>query len=131
MCDRERRIISIRVACSKLATRKNMLERCNPQTVEKARTEARTWRNAAKVLNELYGVSLSFSAWRDYASGRRDIADPETRAKLMLPPRACPSCGRKHAQRKPTATKKLRVYGYPVETVKTLFEVIELQHAPR
>ena len=108
-----------------------MLERCNPQTVEKAHTEARTWRKAAQALNNLYGVNLSHTAWRDYAKGKRDIADPETRARLMLPPRACPSCGRKHAQRKPTATKKIRVYGYPVETVRTFLEVIELQHAPR
>ena len=108
-----------------------MLERCNPQTVEKAHTEARTWRKAAEALNNFYGVNISHTAWRDYAKGKRDIADPETRARLMLPPRACPSCGRKHAQRKPTATKKIRVYGYPVETVRTFLEVIELHHAPR
>ena len=109
-----------------------MQKRCNPQIVEKAHSESRTWRNAAKVLNDMYGVSLSFSAWRDYASGRRDIADPKTRARLMLPPRSCPTCGHKKAQRnKPTATKRTRVYGYPVQKMQTFTEVIELQDAPR
>jgi hypothetical protein len=108
-----------------------MLQRCNPQIVQKAHLEAQSWRKAAQALNNLYGVSLSFAAWRDYASGRRDIADPETRAHLMLPPRACPSCGHKHSLRKPTKQKKIRVYGYPIEKVKTFFEAIELHNAPR
>jgi hypothetical protein len=108
-----------------------MLQRCNPQIVEKAHLEARSWRKAAQALNNLYGVSLSFAAWRDYASGRRDIADPETRVRLMLPPRACPFCGHKHTTRKPTKSKQIRVYGYPVEKAKTFVEVIELHNAPR
>lgn len=77
-----------------------MQKRCNPQIVNKTRLEVRTWRNAAKALNNLYGVSLSHTAWRDYASGRRDIADPEARLRLMLPARACPLCGYKHPERR-------------------------------
>lgn len=108
-----------------------MPERCNSQIVEKAHVEARSWRKAARSLNELYGVSLSHATWRDYAKGKHDIADPETRVRLMLPARACPSCGHKRAQRKPPKQKKIRVYGYPIKKVKTFFEMIELHHAPR
>ena len=107
------------------------MERCNPQIVEKAHIEARSWRKAARTLNELYGVSLSHATWRDYAKGRHDIADPETRARLMLPARSCPACGHKNAQRRPTARNKIRVYGYPVQKLQTFLEVIELRSALR
>jgi hypothetical protein len=83
-----------------------MQKRCNPQTVEKTYLQYRSWRKAARALNDLYGVSLSHTAWRDYAQGKHDIADSETRARLMLPPRACPSCGHKHTTRKPTTKPK-------------------------
>ena len=108
-----------------------MLERCNPQIVENVHSQARSWRKAARALNELYSVSLSHTTWRDYAIGKHDIADPDTRARLMLPARACPSCGRKHAKRKPITPKRIRVHGYQAEIVKTFFEVIELRNAPR
>ncbi|MBC7879586.1 MAG: hypothetical protein H7Y59_20650 [Anaerolineales bacterium] len=99
--------------------------------VEKAHSQALSWRKAARALNVLYGVSLSHTAWRDYAMGKHDIANPETRARLMLPARACPSCGHKHATPKPAKQKKIRVYGYPIEKVKTFFEALDLHHAPR
>lgn len=108
-----------------------MLERCNRQIVENAHLQAHSWRKAARRLNELYGVSLSHATWRDYAIGKHDIADPETRARLMLPARACPSCGHKRIMRKPAKQKRIREYGYPIEKVKTFFEMIELHHAPR
>jgi hypothetical protein len=107
-----------------------MLQRCNPQIVEKAHLQARSWRKAAQALNDLYGVSLSHTAWRDYAIGAHDIADPATRARLMLPARACPSCGRKHATRKQPKQKRIREFGYPIEKAKTFLEVLDLHHAP-
>lgn len=33
--------------------------------------------------------------WRDYATGRRDIASAAARAALGLGPRPCPKCGHK------------------------------------
>jgi hypothetical protein len=103
----------------------------NPQIVEKAHLQARSWRKVASELNDLYGVSLSHTAWRDYAIGKHDIADSETRAHLMLPPRACPSCGHKHAQRKPTKSKRIRTYVNQPEKVNTFIKEIELRDAPR
>ena len=108
-----------------------MLKRCNPQIVEQAHVQAHSWRKAAQALNAMYGVSLSHTTWRDYAKGRHDIADPETRSRLMLPARACPACGHKHTSRKPIKQKKVRVYGFPVEKTKTFFEVSELHDAPK
>ena len=108
-----------------------MLQRCTPQIAEKTYLQARSWRKAARELNEIYGVSLSHAAWCDYAKGRHDIADPETRSRLMLPARACPSCGYKRLARKLPKQKRIREYGYPIEKAKTFFEVIELHHAPR
>jgi hypothetical protein len=108
-----------------------MLERCNPQMVENVHSQARSWRKAARALNELYSVSLSHTAWRDYAIGRHDIADSETRTRLMLPLRACPSCGHKHVASKTTKPKKIREYGYQIEKIKSMVEVLELHHAPR
>jgi hypothetical protein len=43
-------------------------------------------------LNALYGVNLPHLTWRDFAMKRRDIADPKTRAALLLGPRPCPTC---------------------------------------
>jgi len=108
-----------------------MIKRCNPQKVEEIYLQVRSWRKTARALNDLYGVSLSHTAWRDYAKGEHDIADLETRALLMLPPRACPACGRKHETRKPTKLKRIRKYGYPIEKTKTLVETLDLRHAPR
>ena len=106
-----------------------MLERCNPQMVENVHSQACSWRKAARTLNELYGVSLSHATWRDYAKGKHDIADPETRARLILPPRACPSCGHKHVAKKQVKQKRIREFGYPIEKAKSFLEVIELHHA--
>ncbi len=108
-----------------------MLEQCNPQMIANVHSQARSWRKAARALNELYGVSLSHATWRDYAVGKHDIADPETRTRLLLPARACPSCGHKHTKRKLTTAKRIRAHGYQVEKVKTIFEMPELQNAPR
>lgn len=108
-----------------------MQQRCVPQIVEKAHAEMHSWRKAAQALNELYGVSLSHTAWRDYAKGKHDIANPEIRARLMLPARACPSCGHKHTSRKQPKQKRIREYGYPLPKVKAFLEVIEYHHAPR
>lgn len=108
-----------------------MLKRCNPQMVEKAHVQAHSWRKVARTLNELYGVSLSHATWRDYAKGKHDIAGPETRARLMLPPRACPSCGHRFTAHKQAKQKRIREYGFPVEKVRTFFEAIELHDAPR
>ncbi len=108
-----------------------MLQRCNPRLVEKAHLQARSWRQAARILNDLYGVSLSHTTWRDYAMGKHDIADPETRNRLMLPLRACPSCGHKHIAHKLVKQKRIREFGYPIEKAKSFLEVMELHHAPR
>jgi hypothetical protein len=108
-----------------------MLKRCNPQTVEKAYQKTRSWRKTARALNELYNVSLSHASWRDYAKGKHDIADAGTRARLLLGPRACPGCGRKHSTRKRTTAKRIREYGYPKVEVKPFDEVLKLCEAIR
>lgn len=108
-----------------------MQKRCTPQSVKRAHRKARTWRNAAEQLNQLYGVNLSHTAWRDFADGRRDITDPETRARLGLRPRACPGCGHKHITRKRGKPRRIREYGYPTEQVKSFAEVLILREAPR
>ncbi len=74
-----------------------MKMRCSPRLVQKVYSKARSWRKTAGALNDLYGVNLSHQAWRDYATGRRDIANRATRAALGLEPRACPMCGQKPA----------------------------------
>ncbi|PWH18193.1 MAG: hypothetical protein DDG60_00800 [Anaerolineae bacterium] len=73
-----------------------MKKRCSPRLVQKVYSKARSWRKTAETLNDLYGVNLSHQAWRDYATGRRDIANQAIRAALGLEPRACPTCGRKY-----------------------------------
>jgi len=108
-----------------------MKKRCTPKIVKKAYLKERSWRRAAKVLNELYAVSLSHSTWRDYAEGKRDIADEETRTCLLLGPRACPGCGRKHITRKRSKAKRIRKYGYPTIKVKSFDEVLQLREIPR
>jgi hypothetical protein len=108
-----------------------MLQRCNPQIVEKAYLQARSWRKTARVLNDLYNVNLSHTTWRDYAVGKHDIVDTETRVRLILPPRACPSCGHKHATHKYVRQKKIREYGYQVDKAKSFLEAIDLRDAPR
>lgn len=72
-----------------------MQKQCTPHLVQRSHARVKSWRKAARDLNILFGVSLSHLAWRDYATGRRDIADPKTRAALMLAPRPCPTCGDK------------------------------------
>jgi len=99
--------------------------------VANVHSQARSWRKAARILNELYSVSLSHATWWGYAKGKHDIADPETRARLLLPVRACPSCGHKQTKRKRTESKRIRMHGYQVKKVKTIFEMPELQNAPR
>ena len=108
-----------------------MKKRCTPQIVKKAYRKARSWRKAAKVLNQLYSVNLSHTAWRDYAVGKRDIADDERRIQLLLGPRACPGCGRKHINRKRSAAKKIRKYGYPKVEVKSFMEDLKLRDPMR
>lgn len=108
-----------------------MINRCNPQTVEKAYQKTHSWRKTARALNELYEVNLSHSTWRDYAKGKHDIADPATRARLGLGPRACPACGHKHTARKFSRPKKIREYGYPSEKLKTFFKFWNVDEAPR
>ncbi len=108
-----------------------MPQRCNPQTVAKAHLRAHSWRKAAKTLNDIYGVSLSHAAWRDYALGKHDIANPDTRARLMLPSRACPSCGYKHVTNKRPKQKRIREFGFLIEKAKSFLEVLELRQAPR
>lgn len=108
--------------------------RCNPQMVIKTYRKTRTWRRTATELNQLYDVSLSPATWRDYAKGNHDIADPETRARLLLGPRVCPGCGRKHtAPKSPRQAKQkpIRKYGYPVKKVKSFDEVLKLREAMR
>jgi len=65
-----------------------MKKRCTPQLVEEIHRKNESWRKAAEVLNALYGVKLHHLTWRDYATGRRDIADLKTRSALMLDQRA-------------------------------------------
>jgi len=72
-----------------------MKKRCSPRFVKKTHSKARSWRKAARELNELYNVNLPHLTWRDYATGRRDITNPATRAALMLGLRVCPVCGNK------------------------------------
>ena len=81
--------------CYALQKSTKMKTPCTPQVIKKTHQKARSWRAAAKELNALYGVHLPHLTWRDYATGRRDIADDETRAALMLGPRPCPRCGNK------------------------------------
>jgi hypothetical protein len=71
-----------------------MKGQCTPQLVNEAHQKCRSWRKAAKELNACFGVDLSHTAWHDYAAGRRDIADPETRTALGLAPRLCPNCAK-------------------------------------
>jgi hypothetical protein len=108
-----------------------MTKRCTPQIVKEAHLQACSWRKAARRLNSQYGVEISHVAWRDYALEKHDIADPEKRARLGLPPRPCPTCGRRHTPRKSSTPRRIREYGYPSERAKTFFEVIELHHALR
>lgn len=72
-----------------------MKKRCTPRFVQKVHLKSRSWRLAAGELNARFGVTLSHSIWRDYATGRRDIADPKARVALGLAPRPCPICGKK------------------------------------
>lgn len=108
-----------------------MLQQCNPQIVEKAYLQARSWRKVARALNDLYGVRLSHATWRGYAKGKHDIADPDTRTRLMLSARACPSCGHKHTARKQNKQKQIRNYGYPTTHIQSILEVLNMQEAPR
>jgi len=108
-----------------------MKSRCNPRTVEKTYLKTRSWRKTAVVLNDLYSVKLAHIAWRDFAKGRRDITDPEIRARLLLGPRSCPACGRKHAASRQAKPKRIRAYGYPTEKAKTFIEVLDLGEAMR
>lgn len=108
-----------------------MLVQCNPQKVQETYLQARSWRKAAEILNRAYGVSLSHTAWADYAKGRHDIADPETRSRLMLPPRPCPYCGRKNTARKQNKQKQIRNYGYPAQRMQSFLEVLSMREAPR
>ena len=108
-----------------------MLIRCNPRIVEKAYQVNGSWRKAARALNDLYKVNISFATWRDYAKGRNDIADPETRASLLLGPRPCPSCGHKSTGRKQSKPRRIRAYGYPIETTKSFVEMLTIREALR
>jgi len=108
-----------------------MLVRCNPQKVQEVYLQARSWRKAAEILNCAYGVRLSHTAWADYAKGKHDIADPETRSRLMLPPRPCPYCGRKDTVRKQNQQSQIRTYGYPAQKNKSFLEVLSTREAPR
>ena len=72
-----------------------MKRRCTPHLVQKTHLKSRSWRIATHELNALFGVDLPHLIWRDYATGRRDIADPQARAALGLDPRPCPRCGKK------------------------------------
>ena len=69
-----------------------MKTRCTPQIVLKTHRRTRSWRSAARELNSTYGVNLAHVTWQNYATRRRDIADPEVRAALLLGPRTCPTC---------------------------------------
>jgi predicted RNA-binding Zn-ribbon protein involved in translation (DUF1610 family) len=108
-----------------------MIKRCTPQIVKKAYLKVHSWRKAAKALNELYRVSLSHATWRDYAEMKRDIADEETRTRLLLGPRACPGCGRKHITRKRSRSRRIREYGYPSAEFKSFDEVLILREPMR
>jgi hypothetical protein len=92
-----------------------MKKRCTPHLVEQTYQKARSWRKAAERLNQVYGVSLSHTTWRDYGIGKHDLADEETRARLLLGPRPCPTCGHKKIRRKKPRKKQIRKYGYPTE----------------
>ena len=70
-----------------------MEKRCTRQVVRETYKETGSWRKTADHLNHLYGANLSHTAWRDYATGKHDIADQGTRARLLLGPRTCPTCG--------------------------------------
>lgn len=70
-----------------------MKKPCTPRLVLIVHQKKRSWRKAAQELNDHYGMNLSHLTWRDYATGRRDIADPEIRSKLLLGLRSCPACG--------------------------------------
>lgn len=89
-----------------------METRCNPRIVQKAYRETGSWRKVARQLNERFGVELSHTAWRDYAEGRHDIANPATRARLGLGARACPICGRKPIAPRTPRLKRIRTHGY-------------------
>ena len=89
---RKERRVAFCYATQKSAKMKRL---CTPQVIKKEHQKARSWRAAAKELNSIYGVDLPHLTWRDYAMGRRDIADDETRIALLLGPRPCPSCGNK------------------------------------
>ena len=106
-----------------------MTEQCNPQKVQEAYLQARSWRKAAEILNRAYGVSLSHTAWADYAKGKHDIANPETRSRLMLLPRPCPHCGQKNKARK--QHKQIRNYDYPAQQMQSFLEVLSMREAPR
>ena len=108
-----------------------MKKRCTPQIVKKAYQEAHSWRKAAKALNQLYNVNLSHTTWRDYAVGKRDIADNETRVRLLLGPRPCPSCGRMHITRKRSKAPRIRQYGYPSVKVNSFVEDLKLRDPMR
>jgi hypothetical protein len=86
-----------------------MKRRCNSRLVKKTHLKARSWRKAAQELNELYNVNLSHLTWRDYSTGRRDIADTATRAALGLDPRPCPACGHKPGMQLSLLLKRLTV----------------------
>jgi hypothetical protein len=108
-----------------------MKKRCTPQIVMKAHKRTRSWRKTARELNQLYGVNLSHASWSDFAQGRHDIADTETRTRLGLGPRACPGCGRKHITRKQTRRKRIRQYGYPTVEARSFIEALKLREAMR
>lgn len=106
-----------------------MLQQCNPQIVEQTHVQTHSWRKAAQALNAMYGVHLSHATWRDYAKGRHDIADSETRSQLMLPPHPCPYCGQKNTLHK--QNQQIRIYGYPTQRMQSFLDALSTREALR
>jgi hypothetical protein len=72
-----------------------MKKRCTPRLIFDLHDQLKSWKKATRELNALYGVNLHPLNWRDFATGRRDIAAPHVRAALLLGPRPCSKCGSK------------------------------------
>lgn len=104
-----------------------MIKRCTRQFVKKTHRKEGSWRKAAKELNIQFEVNISHTTWRDYATGRHDIANLHVRKCLGLPPRPCPTCGKLPKSKNRKTSEKIHIpsYGYPRESPLSFEKMFE------
>lgn len=70
--------------------------------VKKHYTTSYSWSKTSKYFNELYGINLSKTAYRNWVEVGREPANKIVRLKLGLFSYTCPTCKRKIKLVKPT-----------------------------